>query len=339
MSGSVASDNDHEIIVRIKLTASGQYKVHFKTSGGLANPNPTLNQITVLKDNPPLVQFVRPDRPALKAPANAKVPLRIKASDDFGVREATLYVAQKNGARIEVVQPPRNYLERKDPIREFAQDEVIDLAALKARPGTVFEYWAVVRDTREPHANKVETGHQTIEATEPAAKKDLQSVENPKNLDEPQKSDDAEEDDAKPNNAPQDPSDEAQKSKDASAKGRDGADDSGKANEARDNTGKGNDRDAADDNAKPQPRQRTLGRGPEAARGARESYQQAQPSQHRAEESGQRSEEQRESTARPPEFRGQATGCGQGRSQRGPSPGRRGQGRDPAEIARPQASE
>ena len=198
-------------------------------TGGLANPNPTLNQLTALKDNPPLVQFVRPDRPALKAPANAKVPLRIKASDDFGVREATLYVAEKDGAKINVVQPPRNYLERKDPVREFTQDETIDLGALRAKPGAIFEYWMVVRDTREPHSNKVETGHQTIEATQPASQKDLQAIEKPKEADEPKKGDDPDEEDARPNNAPEDKADEPQKGNEGAAKGRDAADDPSQA--------------------------------------------------------------------------------------------------------------
>ena len=254
VSGSAASDNDHEIIVRFKLTASGQYKVHFKDQRRPGESEP---------DAPPA--HGAEGQPA-DCPVRAARPPRAEGSGQCQGASADQGVGRFRGPRGHALRRPEERREdrgrsasqelpgaQRTRSSSLAQDEVIDLAALKARPGTVFEYWAVVRDTREPHANKVETGHQTIEATEPAAKKDLQSVENPKNLDEPQKSDDAEEDDAKPNNAPQDPSDEAQKSKDASAKGRDGADDSGKANEARDNTGKGNDRDAADDNAKPQP--------------------------------------------------------------------------------------
>ncbi len=170
---TVSESDAYALEGKFQVKFTGQYKIHFKTTGGQENDNAVFLDVTAHKDKPPLAQVVRPERPAIKAPSNAKVPLRLKATDDFGVKEATLHVQQKN----EILQPAKNYLERQEPPREFAQDDALDLAALRVKPGATVEYWLTVRDTREPQANKVETQHQTIEVIEPASKQELEKID------------------------------------------------------------------------------------------------------------------------------------------------------------------
>ncbi|MDB5352040.1 MAG: hypothetical protein JWN86_3287, partial [Planctomycetota bacterium] len=196
----VSETDAHELVGKFKVTSNGQYMIKFKTTGGQENPNAAIYDIKALKDNPPQAQIVRPDRPAIKAPSNSKVAIRFKASDDYGVKEATLRVHRKSDAiqKSDEILQTRDFLERKEPTRELVQDDVLDLAALRVKPGATIEYWVSVRDTREPLSNKVETQRQTIEVTAPASKDELQKIEQQNKPDEPPP---AEKDDPQPPDA------------------------------------------------------------------------------------------------------------------------------------------
>ncbi len=202
---TVSETDAHELTGRIKVAFNGRYQINFQTTGGQTNPDAQHKEIKSLKDNPPAARFVRPERPALKLPSNAKLPLQVKATDDFGVKETTLHVQMQK----DVLQPAKDYLEGKTPTRDLAQDDVLDLAALKVKPGETIEYWLTVRDTKEPVANRVETQHQTIEVTDPASKEELQKIEQQQKPEEPPPADP--QDDTPPPPPEQDTQPDAQK--------------------------------------------------------------------------------------------------------------------------------
>ncbi|MBX6313072.1 MAG: hypothetical protein IRY99_09195, partial [Isosphaeraceae bacterium] len=168
---TVSESNPYELIGQFRVKESGTYFIDFLTTSGRRNPEPAIYDIHAQKDLVPEVKFVRPE-PSIRRPANAAVALQMVASDDFGLKEATLTV-RRDGKDL---RPPVNYLEKKPQDRKFRHVEVLDLAALKAEPGTTIQYELAVRDNKEPQSNRASARGEII-ITEPVSEKERQQFQ------------------------------------------------------------------------------------------------------------------------------------------------------------------
>ncbi len=139
------------------------YWIRFESEDGQRNREPVIYDIRSLPDRGPTAQFLRPE-PVVKVPANGKLALRMKATDDHGVKEMTLNVWK---GKSDILQAAKNYLDHKDPTSELVVDDVLDLSKFAVKPGERFEYWLHVRDTKEPQSNRIETVKQVVEVIEP----------------------------------------------------------------------------------------------------------------------------------------------------------------------------
>ena len=148
------------------VDTDGQYSVKFNTVDGQANPEPVLYDIRVVKDVAPTARFIRPESPTLR-PANARVPLVIEASDDFGLKEVKLHV-HKNG---EILQKAVDLIEpnAKEVSKQIQKTVALDLEPLSLKVGDKIEYWLTLRDNCDLQPNKFETPKQTIEIQEPVS--------------------------------------------------------------------------------------------------------------------------------------------------------------------------
>ena len=148
------------------VDTDGQYSVKFNTVDGQANPEPVLYDIRVVKDVAPTARFIRPESPTLR-PANARVPLVIEASDDFGLKEVKLHV-HKNG---EILQKAVDLIEpnAKEVPKQIQKTVALDLEPLSLKVGDKIEYWLTLRDNCDLQPNKFETPKQTIEIQEPVS--------------------------------------------------------------------------------------------------------------------------------------------------------------------------
>ncbi len=169
----VDSTDAHLLTGTIRVQESGSYTIKFKTTGGQLNPDPVVYDIKALPDLPPTeVAFLKPDKPEVTVPSNVNVPILATAADDFGVRDALLYVRIGHEPQTSI-----NLLDKQPPTRRFKGLSTIELASKKLKPGTQIEYWLQVHDTKEPSANKVETAHQIIKITEPVREEDKKAIE------------------------------------------------------------------------------------------------------------------------------------------------------------------
>jgi hypothetical protein len=171
----VLPTNPRELIGKFRVKNSGTYTIKVRSNGGQSNPDPVVYDIVALPDRPPTARFDEPDRPLVKVPSNVKVALRMAASDDHGIRVATLHV-RKGSDRPLVSENLVN--EKKPPTGRFLASRTLDLEALKVKLGDRLEYWLIVRDTKEPLSNRVESVHQVIEVIAPVTPEEKSKIEN-----------------------------------------------------------------------------------------------------------------------------------------------------------------
>ncbi|MBI1323858.1 hypothetical protein GC170_11835, partial [bacterium] len=141
------------------VEANGQYSVRFNTVDGQTNPEPVLYDIRVVKDVPPTARFIRPETPTQR-PANARVPLVIEATDDFGITSAQLHV-YKGGEilqqAVELIDP-----KSKEALKQIQTTIALDLKPLSLRDGDRIQYWLTLKDNCELQTNRFETAKQEI---------------------------------------------------------------------------------------------------------------------------------------------------------------------------------
>ena len=86
--GNVASDG-RTFTVKIPLIRDGQFVVRLKNQAGQVDPNPRVNRVTVIPDQPPTVEIVKPAR-QFTAALGDRIPVKIRIADDYGVGRARL---------------------------------------------------------------------------------------------------------------------------------------------------------------------------------------------------------------------------------------------------------
>ncbi len=140
------------------------YRIVCRDEQGATDLHPTLHAIAIRPDLPPQVELLDP-RADLELPANAVVPLLIKARDpDFQLTHLTLRVEQDGQ---QLVEHNRELFSGEQPV--FGPTSVdFPLEPLGLQPGQTISYWIEARDNKMPLGNRANTAPKlNIRITEP----------------------------------------------------------------------------------------------------------------------------------------------------------------------------
>ena len=140
------------------------YRIVCQDEQGATDLNPTLHPIAIRPDLPPQVELLDP-RSDLELPANAVVPLLIKAHDpDFQLTHLTLRVEQDGQ---QLVEHNRELFSGEQPVFGPASID-FPLEPLGLQPGQTISYWIEARDNKMPLGNRTNTAPKlNIRITEP----------------------------------------------------------------------------------------------------------------------------------------------------------------------------
>ncbi|GIS59600.1 MAG: hypothetical protein CM1200mP2_18250 [Planctomycetaceae bacterium] len=140
------------------------YRIVCQDEQGATGLNPTLHPIAIRPDLPPQVELLDP-RSDLELPANAVVPLLIKAHDpDFQLTHLTLRVEQDGQ---QLVEHNRELFSGEQPVFGPASID-FPLEPLGLQPGQTISYWIEARDNKMPLGNRTNTAPKlNIRITEP----------------------------------------------------------------------------------------------------------------------------------------------------------------------------
>ena len=149
-----------ELTIREDGSTPKQYRIVCKNEDGLADPEPATYPIEIRRDQPPVVELLDPVND-LQKPANAIIPLLIRASDpDFALRFVALRV-EKNSDLIQSEPIFEGERENFQGTYEFHLDR------LKLTPGEVISFWIEARDNKQPLGNRKNTPHLNVQIIEP----------------------------------------------------------------------------------------------------------------------------------------------------------------------------
>ena len=150
-------------------TFARYYHIECKTAAGESDPHPTVYSIKIQPDQRPDVALLHPTQD-LERPANAIVPLAVKASDpDFNLRFVTLRV-EKAGEEILSAA----LLDEERPTFDGTHDLHLEkLSAAGLQPGDEILYWIEARDNKQPHGNRSATPRLKIKIAAPAKAEQL----------------------------------------------------------------------------------------------------------------------------------------------------------------------
>jgi hypothetical protein len=128
---------------RIPLDHDGMYRVELKNELGYANREAKENKLTAIPDMPPQVVLERPGQDLVLSEPG-KVPLVVRAYDDFGLADVSLAV-QKGDSGGFIGQPIRTY---DQPARNDTVVSALDLAPHQLKVGEHVRYRVEVRDRK-----------------------------------------------------------------------------------------------------------------------------------------------------------------------------------------------
>ncbi len=141
------------VTLRLKFRSDGTkpnfYHILCRNDAGEEDPNPTLYPIKITADDRPEIDLLHPTTD-IERPANAVVPLRFAASDDFKLRTIVLHLEQ-NGERLP--QAPRLF-EAPPERRSVSGIFNFDLSELVLSPGDLLTYKLEARDNLQPFDNR-----------------------------------------------------------------------------------------------------------------------------------------------------------------------------------------
>jgi len=167
------SDGGRALLAELLLKDSTTYTIQLVTRSGHTDPEPRINRVKVVPDAPPFVQLAEPAREA-SAAAGAKVPVVVRAGDDYGLSEARIEIKP-----VDVENPDRDTSRSDSTASASATPETLArwttfadpasatlfrelvLDPVKFKPGRSVLVRAVVRDGRA-----LELPGQTLEPQE-----------------------------------------------------------------------------------------------------------------------------------------------------------------------------
>jgi hypothetical protein len=142
-SGAERSNGTQRWKGSITLAQDAFYRLEFQNELGIKNKPMKEGKLTAIPDNPPQIQVERPGADlVLNQPQ--KVPIVVRASDDFGLSDITLAV-QKGDSGGFVGAPIKVY---DDPVRHDTAVGVLDLIPHQLKPGEFVRYRLQARDRK-----------------------------------------------------------------------------------------------------------------------------------------------------------------------------------------------
>jgi hypothetical protein len=148
-------EDDHALRFRFILVKAGSYHIRFIAADGEASGDSVPYTITILPDNPPVVDLTEPGTEVPVA-SNGTLPLKGGAKDDYGITDMKLRMRVKGGRNLQAkpYQPGQyRYEDGGYPLEHDYQD-FIDLNRLaledgkpyQPQPGDEIEYWLEATD-------------------------------------------------------------------------------------------------------------------------------------------------------------------------------------------------
>lgn len=150
-------------------TFARYYHIDCTTAAGESDPQPVVYAIKIQPDQRPDVALLHPTQD-LERPANAVIPLLVKAADpDFQLRFVTLRI-EKGGEEIHSA----SLLDEERQTFEGTHDLQLDkLTATGLKPGDELLYWIEARDNKQPNGNRSTTPRLKIKISSPAKAEEL----------------------------------------------------------------------------------------------------------------------------------------------------------------------
>lgn len=136
----LVNGEDNGWLATIPATRTSYYWIELTDADGRKGGNQKPFHLVVLPDEPPLVEVVEPGQD-IRADATNKIPIRVSATDDFGVAEVKLVFHKLGGPEQSVLCR----LEGDNP-KELIANAEIDLAALQLREYELVAYHAEAKD-------------------------------------------------------------------------------------------------------------------------------------------------------------------------------------------------
>jgi hypothetical protein len=138
------------------------YQLRFADLQGRENQRPIRHRVEVIRDLPPEVRLVEPQKDEVQVAVDGELAIKVWARDpDFGLRRVTLR-AQRDGKDL----PIGPLLEAKKPEKagpgEFSGAYAFRPDKLGLKAGDRADYWAEAEDTKEPTPGQTASGRQRI---------------------------------------------------------------------------------------------------------------------------------------------------------------------------------
>ncbi|MGA2031136.1 MAG: hypothetical protein ABSG68_02665, partial [Thermoguttaceae bacterium] len=151
LDGRVEESGQWLVLDRLPLLSDGSFTIHLENDAGHSDPNPRINRIQVVVDEPPTVELIKPPRQSSLAPG-AVLPVTLRAADDHALSEVRLEMkVQRQDAlpaegegKIAVVRT----WTMPDNARTVVEHHSLDLKSQKIAAGQTVLLRAVARDRR-----------------------------------------------------------------------------------------------------------------------------------------------------------------------------------------------
>src|SRR4029077_6092369 len=147
----LTKEPDGTLTGKFVVKDEGFYKIELTgPHGEQVNASPKYT-IDVLKDQPPVVSFVKPGRDNSASPVE-EVFVEAKANDDFGVKDMKLFYSVNGGAEktVQLFGPGKT-------LQEVQAGHTIYLEELGVKPGDFVSYYAKATDNNGAEGNKTTT--------------------------------------------------------------------------------------------------------------------------------------------------------------------------------------
>jgi hypothetical protein len=161
---------DWKLAFRSDGTQPHYYHIRCTTTTGESDPEPTQYTINVRPDQRPEITLVHPVQD-LERPANAVVPLLIRASDpDFQLRFLTLRVEQAG----EEVYSAHIFEGAQSSFEGSYDFDLKEVGSNGLKPGDEIQFWIEARDNKQPLGNRTNTQPLKITIIKPVSPEEVQ---------------------------------------------------------------------------------------------------------------------------------------------------------------------
>lgn len=137
---------DNKLSADFVALSDGDFQIILRNAEGRQLVTPTFG-ITVIPDEPPVVELIEPGEDSKAKPAGA-VPYSVFSGDDYGLSRVELHLSVSGLPR-----SPQKLFEANDEVTlEQELLGALELTQQSAEHGDIISYYAVAKDNREPDA-------------------------------------------------------------------------------------------------------------------------------------------------------------------------------------------